>query len=227
MRVAVLGDGLLGSEIVSQTGWEFFSRKKDRLDITGIENWASKLLSPYDTIVNCIAFTKTYSTDRSTNWDVNVVAVEKLVEYCNLTNKTLVHISTDYLYTGSDPNASEDSVPVHLPTWYGYTKLVGDAIVQLKSNRYLICRLSHKPTPFPYSSAWTDINTNCDYVDVIASLVIKLIKKQCEGIYNVGTEVKTMYELAKQTSPDVLPTLKPAGVPDDTTMDLSKLHNII
>ena len=34
MRVVVLGDGLLGSEIVKQTGWDIISRKKDRFNIT-------------------------------------------------------------------------------------------------------------------------------------------------------------------------------------------------
>ena len=29
MKVIVIGDGLLGSELVKQTGWEYVSRKKN------------------------------------------------------------------------------------------------------------------------------------------------------------------------------------------------------
>ena len=32
MRVVVLGDGLLGSEIIKQTGWDIISRKKNGFD---------------------------------------------------------------------------------------------------------------------------------------------------------------------------------------------------
>jgi dTDP-4-dehydrorhamnose reductase len=56
----------------------------------------------------------------------------------------LVHISTDYLYSGSVSNASESDVPVHCNNWYGYTKLLADGLVQLESNNYLICRCTHK-----------------------------------------------------------------------------------
>jgi hypothetical protein len=30
MKVLILGDGLLGKELVKQTGWPFVSRKKDQ-----------------------------------------------------------------------------------------------------------------------------------------------------------------------------------------------------
>ena len=32
----ILGDGLLGSEIVKQTGWDYASRKKDGIDFTSV-----------------------------------------------------------------------------------------------------------------------------------------------------------------------------------------------
>jgi hypothetical protein len=225
MKVLVLGDGLLGSEIVRQTGWDFISRKKINFDINDINSYSSFFLE-YDTIVNCIANTDTYSKDRESHWNVNYVFVDNLVNYCNDNNIKLVHISTDYIYTYSIENSSEADVPCHLPTWYGYTKLLGDSHVQLKSKNYLICRLSHKPNPFPYEKAWVDIKTNCDYVDVISSLVIKLINSNCNGVYNVGTESKSIYDLAFKTR-NVTPIFKPSEVPSDTTMNLEKLKSII
>ena len=38
MKVLVLGDGLLGSEIVRQTNWDCISRKKDGFDINDISS---------------------------------------------------------------------------------------------------------------------------------------------------------------------------------------------
>lgn len=222
MKVVVLGDGLLGSEIVNQTNWDYISRKKDGIDINNFSNWCN-LMDDYDVIVNCIAFTKTYENNKEESWNLNLTFVDRLIDYCNINNKKLVHISTDYIYAESKPNASEEDVPVHLNTWYGYTKLVGDALVQLRSKNYLVCRLSHKPNPFPYDSAWVDIHTNCDSVDVISDIVIKLINNGSVGVFNVGTELKSIHDLACKTNPGVKESSKPVWVPDDISMNLNKL----
>lgn len=224
MNCVVLGDGLLGSEIVSQTNWSLISRKRNNIDAKNFKNW-SYLLDGYDTIINCIAFTKTYENNKNDNWDLNIIFVDELIEYCNQNNKKLVHISTDYIYAGSVPNATEDDVPVPINTWYGYSKLVGDALIQLRSNNYLVCRLSHKPNPFPYDSAWSDIHTNCDSVDVISNLVIELVKKDYSGVFNVGTEVKSIFELVKKNNVEIKPVNKPAHVPNDISMNINKLNS--
>jgi len=225
LKVLILGDGLLGSEIEKQTGWDYVSRKKDGIDVLDF-NTLIPYMNNFNTILNCIAYTNTYSEDKNSNWLINYKFVDELVEYCNINNKKIIHISTDYIYSNSISNATEEDVPVHIPTWYGYTKLLSDAHVQLKSKNFLVCRLSHKPNPFPYDKAWLDIKTNCDYVDVISSIVIKLILNGSEGVYNVGTEPKSIYDLAKKTSM-VEPILKPLNVPSDTTMCLQKLQKIL
>jgi dTDP-4-dehydrorhamnose reductase len=224
MNCLVLGDGLLGSEIINQTKWSFISRKNNSIDAKDFKDW-SNLLNEFDTIINCIAFTKTYENNKKDNWNLNIVFVNELIDYCNQNNKKLVHISTDYVYAGSVPNATEEDVPIPVNTWYGYSKLVGDAIVQLRSNDYLICRLSHKPNPFPYETAWSDIHTNCDSVDIISNLVINLIEKKCIGVYNVGTEVKSIYDIAKKSNKNIKSINKPAWVPNDISMNIEKLTN--
>lgn len=221
MNVLVLGDGLLGSELVKITKWDFLSRKSHNFDINNFELYIN---SGYNIIINCIANTDTYSEDRHSHWNVNVEFVDRLIDYCNDNNIKLVHISTDYVYSGSESNASEESVPVHCNTWYGYTKLVSDAIVQLKSKNYLLIRCTHKPNPFPYEKAWIDQIGNFDYVNVIANLIFKSIKKGLNGLYNVGTETKTMFELASKTA-NVGKSFTPFRVPKDTSMDTNKLIN--
>ena len=225
-NVVILGDGLLGREISNQTKWDVVSRKKNSIDIKNFVHWSYKLCK-YDVIVNCIAFTKTYEDNKEESWNINVKALDQLIDFCNKTSKKLVHISTDYIYAGSIKNCSENGVPVHNNSFYGYTKLVGDALVQLRCNNFLICRLSHKPFPFPYEKAWFDIQTNCDYVDIISRLVITLIQNGAEGVFNVGTEIKSIYELALKTNKNVEPSNRPTQVPENTTMDLTKLNNFL
>ena len=221
MRVVVLGDGLLGSEIVKQTGWDYMSRKKDGFDI---RDHFLRVLDGYDVIVNCIAYTNTYSDDKELHWDINYKGVIKLSNYCTTRNIKLVHISTDYIYSNSVSSSSEIDIPIHGNNWYSYTKLLGDAYVQL-NDRNLIIRTSHKPYPFPYKDAWTNQHTNGDYVNIISELVIKLINKNVSGVYNVGTNEKTWFNLTKEEF-NTNPISKPDIAPENITMNINKLKKI-
>jgi len=235
MKVVVLGDGLLGSEIVKQTGWDIISRKKDRFNITQPSTFINYFIDifegviaakKYDVIVNCIANTNTYSTNKEEHWGVNYKGVADLVDFCNQWNIKLIHISTDYVYTNSIKEASEDDVPIHGNNWYSYTKLLADSYVELKSTNYLICRGTHKPRPFPYDKAWIDQTGNFDYVDVASDLIIKLIQSNSTGIYNVGTHIKSIFELASQTSTVKIAFRNPE-VPGNITMNINKLNNAL
>ncbi len=229
MKTLILGDGLLGGYIQNKTKWNYLSRKKDKMNFeTIIENYREKLLE-YDQILNCIANTDTYSSDRDKHWEINYNSFSKLIDFCELNNKKIIHISTDYIYTFSNKQASEDDVPVHCATWYGYTKLLGDAYIQLKSKNYLLIRTTFKKKPFTYDKAYTNQIGNFDYVDVIGDIIIELINKSAVGIYNVGTRLKSMYELAKETNLNVLPTTELFNIatPTNTSMNLMKLNNFI
>ena len=225
MKVLVLGDGKLGSEIVKQTGWKYISRKKDGFDITDALSYNTVFKNKIDVIVNCIANTDTYSTDSKVMRDVNFEAVANLSEFCSAKKIKLVHISTDYVYAGSINNASEEDMPIPAPTWYTYYKLLADEYIQFTNNDYLICRCKSRPFEFKYG--WYNQIGNFDYTDTIANLIIKLIKEKATGVYNVGTELKTILDLAKQTKPDTQPSQKPEYAPGNVSMNLNKLKNII
>ena len=235
-NVVILGDGLLGSELTTQTKWDMISRKKDGFDITDSSTF-SLLLETYDgmaqkakygTIINCIANTDTYSTDRQAHWDVNYKGVAELVEFCNKWKVKLVHISTDYVYANSTTVPTEEHIPVHQETYYAYTKLLADGYIELRSENYLIIRTTHKPYPFPYSKAWINQVGNFDYVNTTASIITQLLQRNAMGIVNVGTEIKTIYQLAKQTNKEVRPTLIPLStIPTNTVMNLDKLKAIL
>jgi dTDP-4-dehydrorhamnose reductase len=230
-KIVVLGDGLLGSELVKQTGWDFISRKKDGFDISNynlyhkffLENhnsvaWWKK----YNVIINCIANTNTYSDNKDLHWDINYKSVIKLSDFCSKHNIKLVHISTDYVYTNSVNNASENDVPIHGNNWYSYTKLLGDSYVQLNENN-LVLRGTHKQRPFPYNKAWIDQIGNFDYVDVIADLIKQLIKQEATGLYNIGTELKTMHNLSNGSES----AFSSIDVPKNVSMNVNKLKNVI
>jgi len=227
MSKLILGQGLLGREIFNRTNWNYISRKENNIDFTKPETY-EYLIDTFDVIVNCIAHTDTYDKDRQKHWDINYKGVIDLVDICNRYDKKLVHISTDYIYTNSREDASEEDVPVHCNNWYGYTKLLGDGYVQAKSNDFLLLRGTHKKEPFTYDKAWLNQVGNFDYVSVISDLIIKLIDMDCSGVFNVGTEKKSMYDLAKKTKSDVkCDVYHPPSVPKNVSMDITKLKGYI
>jgi hypothetical protein len=57
-------------------------------------------------------------------------------------------------------------------------------------------------------------------------LLVKLINKNVEGVFNIGTDKKTIYELASQTK-KVEKILSPEKTPKNVTMDLNKLLNFV
>ena len=87
MKVLILGDGILGSEIAQQTGWDYISRKKDNFDIIDKSTYY-KLTKvkfgviqycDYDVIINTIAYTNSYSDDKKIHYNVNYKGVANLV----------------------------------------------------------------------------------------------------------------------------------------------------
>ena len=226
MKVIVLGKGKLGSEIVKQTGWDYLSRAEHEITIDNFDERKGRM-DEYDVVVNCIANTDTYSDNKEKHWKANYELVTFLAEYCDDNGKKLVHISTDYLYQNSVDDATEEDEPLFEHTWYMFTKLLADEYLKEHAKNYLICRLSHKPYPFPYDSAWVDVITNADYTPVISGLVIELIKNGAEGLYNVGTERKTIYELAQRTNKNVKKIVSPPHVPKNISMNVSKMENFL
>jgi len=220
----ILGDGWLGTELVKQTGWDYISRKKDGIDFKDIKTYQDHMFG-YDEIINCIACTNTYDKWKDENWNTNYKGVVDLVDYLDGKDMKLIQFSTDYVYAQSKTNASETDVPVHNGNWYSYTKVISEPYIELRLDDYLIIRSTHKPRPFMFEKGLISQVGNFDYIDIVSKIYIDLIEGDAKGIYNVGTELKTMYELGKRTKDDIVPTNEKFHdtMPLDVSMNLNKL----
>ena len=77
MKVIILGDGLLATEIQKQTKWKNVCRKKDEVNFNDEQTYF-KYLNDYDVILNCIANTDTYSKDKESMWNTNFCGSEMI-----------------------------------------------------------------------------------------------------------------------------------------------------
>ena len=232
MNPVILGDGVLGKELKTQTGWDYISRRKDGFDALNpnfqhlISQEHGVIFYPkYDVVINCIANTNSYSDDLQSHLDINYKFVIALTVFCKEWKIKLVHISTEFVYANNKKNAfdwslaKESDLPLPSNNHYAKTKLLADQYISLMSDKYLICRGLHKSNDFSPSQVW-DIKTCGDKVKHIAPLIIKLINKNATGIFNVGTGYKSYSDLYPKGE-----IIKPPSyVPLDTSMCLDKLN---
>ena len=79
----ILGYGILGKELVKQSGWDYLSRSLNKnFNFKNINSY-KEIISSYDTVINCIANTDTYSQNKEEHWNINYKSVSDLIDICN------------------------------------------------------------------------------------------------------------------------------------------------
>ncbi|MEM4272645.1 MAG: sugar nucleotide-binding protein, partial [Candidatus Bilamarchaeaceae archaeon] len=132
------------------------------------------------------------------------------------------YTSTDYVFPGTKGGYSEKDVP-NPPNWYGYTKYAGELEILASGCKHCIMRTSFRPADWGFPTAYTNVYTSADYVNVIAKELALCINYNLEGIIHIGTPRKSFYELAKRRNPGIKPEeCTDASFPKLRDMDISK-----
>lgn len=119
----------------------------DDLDISSweaVDAWFGAH-DPYDLAINCAAMTNVDGCE--TNWQgafgANALGPMNLARACAAQGAKLVHVSTDYVFPGTDPEPRvETDVPAPISA-YGRTKLAGEGLA-----------LANNPRTFVVRTAW-------------------------------------------------------------------------
>lgn len=219
------GSGKLGTELQKHIECDAPSREEvDLGDVFSLTKYAQDHMYEYDSVVHCAAFTDVPGSEVQKQHALlmNIFATRSVaILYSDV---RIVYLSTDYVYPGIDGSYKETD-PASPFNFYGFTKLGGEAFME--PDKDLIIRTSFKAAgTWNYPKAFTDLYTSADYVDVIAAEIALLIKSDVTGIINVGTERKSIYDLAKRRTPTVEPMsvkeVKTVKMPKDISMDISK-----
>ena len=147
----------------------------------------------YDLVIHAAAYTDVDMAEEHTEevFDINLGGTLNLLYEYGLT--PFVYISSEYAKN-----------PVNM---YSASKYAAELAVKALAEHYLIIRTLFKKG-WESDTAWDDQWTCGDYVEVIAPIIIKEIRRWDlwpKFVY-VGTGRKTMYDLAKRTKPDVKPS---------------------
>lgn len=217
------GSGLLGQEI-KKLDPTIISPTKSELDITNLRSikTALKKYKP-DIILHLAAANKPpeHETNPKPGLSVNIIGTANLCLACHQSGTKLIYASTDYVYTGAGPHKeSEALLP---PSKFAWSKLGGECAVQML-NKFLILRLDFGPYPFPWEKVYKNQYVSKIYVNEMAELVLKVVKSKAEGVINLGGPRISLEEYARKTRPKIKSIPKPDWVPEDSSMDITRMR---
>ena len=239
MRILVTGsNGLLGQKLTDrllkdQTVHLIATAKGDsalpiqrgefcRMDITD-RNAINDVVTRTkpDVIINTAAMTQVdqCELDHDTCWKNNVTAVENLVSVCAKNNVHLVHVSTDFIFDGTQELLDETAVPAPV-NFYGGSKLAAENLIINSNISWTIAR-TVREFGVPRDMSRTNIvlwvkgslekGKNINVVndqwrtptlaeDLAAGCHLAALKK-AQGIYNIsGKDYMSVHEIAIRTA---------------------------
>jgi dTDP-4-dehydrorhamnose 3,5-epimerase/reductase len=114
---------------------------RSTMDLASPESITTFDFAPYGVVINAAAYTKVDAAEtevgRREAWAVNVGGVASLIEAARKHRFTLVHVSSDYVFDGSQALHTETE-PFSPLGVYGQTKAAGDALIGSLPAHYLL-----------------------------------------------------------------------------------------
>ncbi|HEY5822976.1 MAG TPA: NAD(P)-dependent oxidoreductase [Cyclobacteriaceae bacterium] len=159
MQVLVTGaNGLLGQKLCAllandkgitliatarqQLNFDLPNANFTALDVT-LEHSVNEVIAKAkpDVVIHTAAMTQVdqCESERDACWLNNVTAVEYLAKACELNNVHLVHVSTDFIFDGTQGPLDEEAIPNPL-SYYGESKLAAENAVMKSKTSWSILR---------------------------------------------------------------------------------------
>jgi dTDP-4-dehydrorhamnose reductase len=145
------GNGQLGKclqEVVKgqgANGWAYRFLSAAEADITDSKKLESLFLHNKPSyVINCAAYTAVDLAEDEIEKAraINATAVEVLAQLCKTHDATLIHISTDFVFDGTQSTPYKEADAVAPIGNYGLTKLEGEKAVSQQCEKHFIIRTS-------------------------------------------------------------------------------------
>jgi dTDP-4-dehydrorhamnose reductase len=231
MKIYVTGSrGMVGSRFLEILPKDLIplTPEIDKLDITNNISVSSFFKSEKpDVTLHFAAFTDVGGGEAQRGnrngscWKINVEGSSNLAEACKKYNSHLIHISTDYCFSGSeeDPGPYSEDHTIEKDekklTWYGFTKAEAEReVTKTLGNNFSIVRLIYpvrgkfdakldyirKPLSLfdqgKLYPLFTDQQISITYIDEACQAINKIIEGKIYGIFHVSTpDTTTPFEL--------------------------------
>jgi len=142
------GTGQVGLELRRHawpSGFKPFFPSRNELDLSNVAAIARTIASrPWRAVINAAAYTfvDAAEDDVAAAWALNALAPAVLAAESAKANIPLVHLSTDYVFSGAKPEPYVEDDPVGPLSVYGASKEGGEQAVRTGNSRHVIVRSS-------------------------------------------------------------------------------------
>lgn len=224
------GSGLVGSFFVENypQKYKIIAPEYPKIDLTKKETFENIIREEKpDVILHFAAYTdvsqaESQRDDRSDAcWQINVEGTRNLVKLAKEINAHFIHISTDYVFPGSEedpgPHKESDTPEVNSSklTWYGFTKAEAERVVNsVLGKERAILRLVY-PVRARYSAKldylrkplslfdqgklyplFNDQQVTITFIDEACLALEKIINDKLYGVFHASTpDTSTPFEL--------------------------------
>lgn len=142
-------NGQLGTELrhlLDQKGIDYQAFGSQGLDITDRQAVAKRFAAIQPKVVfHCAAYTavdKAEDEGKEANWQVNAEGTKNIAQAAHQYDATLVYISTDYVFDGTNAGEYSTDAKTNPKNEYGKAKLAGEQAVRETMDKYYIIRTS-------------------------------------------------------------------------------------
>jgi len=226
------GSGVLGKELIKIIP-DAIAPSHHELDITNKYQVKQYIKNhKIDVIIHAAALTSVEKCDKEKQlaYQTNYIGTKNITEAIKNTNILFVLVSTACVFDGYKGNYTEDDIPCP-ENYYGITKLLAEEEVK-RLHSFIIIRTNFvSRSKWKYPKAFTDRFGTYLFADQVANGIKDILKENYNkgllGIFHItGDKKLSMFELAKMTTPEVLPmTLddyKGARLTIDMTLDTKR-----
>ena len=213
-------NGQLGSEIKAiekeYPEHSFIFTDIEELDITNLEN-LKNFFSEYEieVCVNCAAYTAVDKAEDEQELAllVNQTAVANLAKVCGENQRRLIHISTDYVFDGTNHKPYQETDHPSPNSFYGLSKLKGEMEIIDHLDNFIIIRTSWLYSTFGNNFVKTMIRLGNErdelgvvvdqigtptYAADLAKTIMTAVDSEKTGIYHYSNQgVISWYDFAK------------------------------
>lgn len=226
------GSGLIGSRFIELVSEEkHVVPKEEELDITdtkALEDFFNKHADEFDVVINFAAYTNVDGAEKERGdetgavWKVNVIGAENIAKAAQKHGKFLIHISTDFVFPGTDENPGPYVENAELPKdmktigWYGWTKLMAEKKVKEVGGNFAIVRTAYPFRATPYElkpdfarntlelfdkgklyPMFSDQQLTPVFIDDLVIALEKIAELKKPGVYHVVTvDITSPFEFA-------------------------------
>lgn len=216
----------------------FVDLAKDKLEITPVDEKIVDITSreaiqtffdknTFDSVINFAAFTNVDAAESERNdkeglvWRLNVDGPKNLAEVCSQKNIFLIHISTDFVFPGTDSYPGPYGESSRLPEtsegmgWYGWTKNRAEFEIRNLGVRNAIVRYGYpfRAAQFDLKKDWArnlinlynehklyplfeDQVQSIIFIDDLVDPLIKIVEEELGGIFHIAsTDTGSPYEI--------------------------------